>query len=89
MQDVNIKNCAVHTNIGVVPPRIAEDSKTRYRMMILDIPSPPNASSSQVSPVVVPDYKDLCVVGDLNELGDSDDFNDFGELNDFKKNETI
>ena len=32
--------------------------------------------------LVVPDYKDFCVVGDFSEFGDS---NDFGELNDFKK----
>ena len=35
--------------------------------------------------LVVPDYKDFCVVGDFSEFGDSNDFNDFGELNDFKK----
>ena len=34
--------------------------------------------------LVVPDYKDFCVVGDFSEFGDSNDFNDFGELNDFK-----
>ena len=35
--------------------------------------------------LVVPDYKDFCVVGDFSEFGDSNDFNDVGELNDFKK----